>query len=137
MSALLNEIFEDSRFQLEKVIEGLTEAEVDFKPLPTLMSARETVVHITECCVAAKKHLVGETHDWGTYQPDDTAWHSLTSALWSELSSATESILAAEDEALVIRTLPYLAPHTYYHVGQIAAIRLALNPEWNAYSIYK
>lgn len=137
MSALLNEIFEDSCFQLEKVIDGLTEAEIDVKPLPTLMSVRETVVHITECCVAAKKHLVGQTHDWGTYKPEDPSWDGLTTELWAQLTQATEAILATDDESLVIGTLPYLAPHTYYHVGQIAAIRLALNPEWNSYSIYR
>ena len=39
-------------------------------------------------------------------------------------------------EEVVKHAFDYVALHDCYHVGQMCTLRLTLDPEWNAYSIY-
>jgi hypothetical protein len=50
---------------------------------------------------------------------------------------AKAQAVALEREDWETHALAYGPAHDYYHVGQMAALRLVKEPTWNAYSIYK
>jgi DinB family protein len=133
---LLKIQIDDAQFQLSKVLDGIPEAELDAKPLPTMMSAREMAEHLVEVYIAAGEQAAGQSHEWGSFKAADTSWGPLTAELWKEREAAAAAILASSDPAVLGAGAAFLASHDSYHVGQLCALRLALNPDWNPYSIY-
>lgn len=135
---LLRYQLDDALYQLEKVLEGLDGSHVDGKPIATAMSLRETVVHLAEAYTAAKKQSVGEKHSWGTFTLPSDNWHELVERFFALRAEAVEAALGMEDEdAGVKEAHSFILAHDYYHVGQIAAIRLSMNREFDTYAIYR
>ena len=133
---LLKTQIDDAAYQLGKALEGMTDEQMDAKPLPTMMSAREQADHLCECYIACAKMVAGQEHEWGSYSAPDKTWAALISEMWSLRSAAERAVLAGDDKALGLGS-SFLASHDTYHVGQLAALRIAVDPAWDPYSIYK
>lgn len=131
---LLKHQFDDSMYQLEQVFAGIDDS-LDAKLTEHAYSPRETAAHLAECYAAMYTTCMGGTHEWGTWKPQSTEWP----ALWTEMKElrARAEAVAIERENWETHALAYGPAHDYYHIGQIAALRLVKDPEWNAYSIYK
>jgi uncharacterized damage-inducible protein DinB len=127
---------DDAQKQLKAVLNGFDDSNADTRIDP-MMSARDMVAHLTECCIAAQKTARGEEHDWGSFEPTDPSFGRLLENLWVERDKATEALHAAGDDKSLKTCLAYLACHEFYHVGQLVALRLKVEPEWDWYAIYR
>lgn len=128
---------EATAYQLDNVLEGLEGDQWDAKVREDLMSPREVVGHLIECYIAAQKHATGEKHDWGSYLPPSDDAEELVTEMRSERAKACEALLAKGDDDSLRAATDYIVLHDAYHVGQLAALRLGLDPDWDPYSIYK
>lgn len=132
---LLAASLENSLYQVEKVYEGLTD--FDYKVTPQAMSPKEILAHFCEVCVAVMTEIKGGTHSWGSYTPPSTEPSKLLSTYRELRAEATEAALLLTDPKLLIKANGFLSQHESYHIGQLCLARMALDPKWNAYSIYK
>ena len=130
---LLQHQIDDAGYQLAKVYEGI-DASLDTKLTDQAMSPRELAKHLGECYTAVLKESRGEKHEWGTYSPTTNEWP----ALWNEVKNlrtkATEAAMNSENWET--HASAFLPAHDYYHVGQLAALRLSKDSGWDPYSIY-
>jgi hypothetical protein len=131
----LRALLDDAQYQLEQVVSGMTESQLDHRLVPTSMTPRETLVHVTECYVAGCATAEGKEHEWGSYQAASSDLPSLLEAYRTERAKAVEELVVADEGR--IRVANWLIGHDYYHVGQLAATRLATDPEWDTFSIYR
>lgn len=131
---LLRYALDQCRFQLEQVFAGLPDDAWNAKPTGS-SSPAETAEHLCEVYEACLKHLRGEEHDWGTYKSGETTREGLMALMWRLRSQACEACLSGDEKAAKT-AVDYIVLHDPYHVGQLVTIRLALDPNWNAYSIY-
>ena len=125
----------DTHLQVTAVYEGLANADWDKKSNPAAMSARETLGHLNECCHA---FLSEDPHKyaWGSYKMGDKPNEDLMAEFNQLRSKCVDKLSDSNDDEVVKGAGTYLALHEAYHVGQLATLRLSLDPEWNAYSIY-
>lgn len=128
---LLNE----SLFQLNACISGVTEEQFLSQPLAPMMSMRDCLEHLTECCVYVQKNSKGEEHEWGTYAFPSASAEELLHLFKSERAKALEIALSKFDDNPDYAK-DFLIAHEFYHVGQMAIARHAMDPEWSVYSIY-
>jgi len=133
---LLNKQLKDVSFQLEKVLSGVTEDALDFKIAPSAMTIRQLVEHLCEVYTALEAESRGASHSWGTFRVEDKSWSNLTTQFTSLRSKAIEIASAAEDDKALLSASAYIVAHDFYHVGQIATLRLATDSTWDPYSIY-
>lgn len=133
---VLRKQMETTGFQLTKVFEGLDESTADHKANEHMMSGRETLAHLIEVCHAAQKHMRGEEHAWGSFQPADTSYDALSAEFAGERAKTVEAILSGAPEAAFHVASDYMVIHEAYHVGQMASNRLSQNNGWNPYSLY-
>lgn len=129
-------LLEESDYQFMACINGLTEDQFTSKPVDHIMSARECLEHMTECCIAAMAHAKGDKHDWGTYKFPEGTMAELVELFKGERAKAAACALENFEEKSFLAK-DFLIAHEFYHIGQMAAVRLALDPEWNMYSIYR
>ncbi len=134
---LLHSQTEDVGYQLEKVLEGISETNLDFKISPSAMSVRQQVEHLCEVYTAASEICRGEEHKWGEYSVDDKSWTNLKPLYLTLREQALKLLTESDDDQSLKRTSEFIIGHDYYHVGQLAALRIACDPEWNPYSIYR
>lgn len=133
---LLKGLIDDAQYQFSKLFEGLTDEHVDAKPLASMWSIREMVEHLCEVYVATYETTEGKEHAWGSYAAPDKAWQPLTDEFWRLREAASEAVLATEDPKVLSAGSMFLVSHDCYHVGQMAATRIAISTEWDPYSIY-
>jgi hypothetical protein len=133
---LLNKQLEDCSYQLDKVLEGVAEKDLDFKVTPTAMTIRELVEHLCEVYTAVEEETRGASHSWGSFSIEDKSWQNLKAQLSALRSRALQIVRDAQEDKALLSGSAFLVAHDYYHVGQLATLRLATNPEWDAYSIY-
>lgn len=133
---LLKKQIEDVSYQLSKVLEGVDESALDFKIGPTAMTIREIVEHLCEVYTAVETESKGASHEWGSFSIEDKSWSNLTVHFQALRAKALEIVEAAEDEKAILNASAFVVAHDYYHVGQIATLRLATDPAWDPYSIY-
>ncbi len=138
-SELTRHYLDDSGHQICKAFEGLPEELADVKLAESAMSARETLVHLTDCLFAAQKAVAGEgEYAWGSYKPSASSMAALMDTFNIERAKVVDAIAARGDDVQAMKAAQaYLAGHEYYHVGQMAALRLKVTPDWDAYSIYR
>lgn len=122
--------------QIDRALEGLSDEQWDAKVREDLMSPKDVVSHLTECYVAAQRHADGGEYEWGTYSPASDQPAALLDAMKSERAKAWSAILAKSDEAAFKAATDYIVLHDAYHVGQLAALRFAVTPDWDPYAIY-
>jgi hypothetical protein len=134
---LLNKQLDDVTYQLDKILEGVKESDIDFKIAPTVMSTREQVEHLCEVYTAVEEESRGVDHAWGTFSIEDKSWANLTSQFAALRAKALEIVSGAEDEKALIGASGFMIGHEYYHIGQLATLRIATDSAWNPYSIYR
>ncbi len=130
---LLKHQFDDAGQQLSKVFEGI-DSSLDFKLTDSSMTPRETVAHLGECYTAIITEAKGDKYSWGSFQPSTTEWP----ALWNEVQDLRAQAVdaAVEKEGWESHASAFGPAHDYYHVGQLAMIRIAKDAGWDPYSIY-
>ena len=135
---LLRFQIDDAGYQLEKVLEGLDGSHVDGKPVATAMSMRETVAHLGEAYQATITEAAGGSHSWGSFQIDTDNWAGLVEKVMALRAQAADAALASEDEDKGAKSAhAFIIAHDYYHVGQLAVIRIAIDSAWDPYCIYR
>lgn len=135
---LLRYQLDDAKFQLEQILAGLDGSHVDGKPINTGMSMRETLVHLAEAYTATIKEAAGEKHEWGQFELPHESWADLVAQVFALRDKAVEAALGLEDEAKSVNQVHhFLIAHDFYHVGQLASIRIATDANWNPYAIYR
>ena len=133
---LMQHQIDDLGFQLEQCFAGWNPALLDDALTEGAMSARKTLAHLTECCVAASTEAAGGKHEWGSYTLPDPAWDAAL-AEWRAQHSAAGALVCQDDDEALKHGHAYMVSHDAYHVGQLCQLRLKLEPEWNAYAIYR
>lgn len=134
---LLRYQLDDAKFQLEQVLAGLDGSHVDGKPINTGMSMREMLVHLAEAYTATIKEAKSEKHEWGTFELPHDNWQDLVSKVFALRAEAVEAMLGKEGDEAIKHAHAFLVAHDYYHVGQLASIRIATDSSWNPYAIYR
>lgn len=132
---LLDDALKDAGFQVDKIFENLPEAAWDEKAAPEGMTVRQIATHLCECYYAFSEMAQGRKYEWGTYSIDKMTPDHLLQLLDTLRNSATKLALAG-DAKIMKESLGYLCLHDAYHVGQIALVRIRLQPDWDPYSIY-
>lgn len=132
---LLAWALEDSLYQVEKSYEGL--ADFDYKLNSIAKTPREILTHFCETCEAFVTEANGGTHTWGTYSLPPMEPNELMAKYRKLRAEASEVALMATDPKMIKKASEYLVSHESYHVGQLCLIRLAIDPNWNAYSLYR
>jgi hypothetical protein len=128
---------DDAGFQLSKVLEGLTEEQMDAKVCGSTMSPRETMAHLCDCYQAVITETAGGKHEWGSLQIADSSSDALTAFLWDMRKRAVEAVMASDDDKWLRGAYGYICAHDCYHVGQLATLRVERTPGWDPYSIYR
>ncbi|HXH62246.1 MAG TPA: DinB family protein [Fimbriimonadaceae bacterium] len=135
-SELIGYQLEASGKQIEKALEGLDESKWEGRLRADCMSPAETVAHLTECYIAAQKDIAGKQHEWGSYFASEDTPEGLLKTMRAEREKACESIRGANDENALKAATQYIVLHDAYHVGQLSAYRMGVEPEWDSYTIY-
>lgn len=131
---LLQFQIDDCTYQLRKVFEGMSEEAFDYKLNESAMSPREMMAHFCECYTALLAGSRGEEHSWGTYQVPDSATGPLQETMWGLRNQAIATNDGSEKACKNLHS--FLLAHDYYHIGQLALVRVTLDPSWDPYSIY-
>ncbi|MFN8140693.1 MAG: hypothetical protein U0R49_12935 [Fimbriimonadales bacterium] len=127
--------FDTMTKQLNAVIAGFPEAEARKTREGMSMSPLQMVEHLCDC-IQAYKAPDRRTYFWGSYKlADDTVTGALT-ALNTERTAVRAFIEGTSDEKLLEESFDYLMSHDAYHVGQLAACRMASDPAWDSMSLY-
>ncbi|MBS1723853.1 MAG: hypothetical protein JSS66_12975 [Armatimonadetes bacterium] len=134
---LARHAMDETGHQLFKSLDGLSADQWDAKADAHLMSPRETVSHLCDCYAAYRAAQQGGTYEWGSYKLAATDGDGMIAELKSNRDAAIASLGPAGEEKALKDSMAYIALHDAYHVGQICALRLKLNPAWDPYSIYQ
>lgn len=132
---LLRLQIEDAGYQLDKALTGLPEELTSFR-FENGMTPFEQVTHLTEAYVALEKMLAGAEHEWGSYTLEGKSWPEALETMKTQRATTSEKVLKGDDDAIKKGT-DFIVGHDYYHVGQLAAIRVAKDPAWDPMSIYR
>lgn len=131
VSALAN-----SFYQVEKVFEGLTPEQMTEKITPLAMTPDEQMEHLCEVYHAFLLTADGGKYEWGNSY--STGLSSLPEKM--EFLKSQHDIVVNKTEQnpelLGEKVCDFILSHNGYHVGQMCLVRLNLNSDWNAYSIY-
>lgn len=133
---LLRYQLDDAWFQIEKIAGDFPIDAFDVRPIASMMSPREILAHLCEVYVAAVSTSKGGKHRWGSFVPEETSRDGLLAECKRLRTLAAEAVLVDDESRLRLGT-SYVVGHDYYHVGQLAAARLAVEPSWDAHSIYR
>lgn len=133
---LLKDQLDDAGYQLDKSLEGMSDHAMDQKATPTAMTPREQVAHLMEAYTAFNTSCEGGKHEWGSYQPSSMQMPALMEEFRSLRGKAVSKALEG-DEARMKEAHAFIVGHDYYHVGQLCQARLAADPQWDPYSIYR
>ena len=131
---LLRSQIDDVGRMLRRTFEGLDDSNCDFKS-GNLMSPREQVTHLCVVYMGAKDVAAGRQKDWASYQVNEPSWAGLLAA-FDSLRSEAVNAFDLENEESMKHASDYLIGHDHYHVGQMCAVRLAMDPQWDPYCIY-
>jgi hypothetical protein len=133
---LIKKQMDETESMLAQTFKGLSDETAATK-IGSMMSPKEMVAHLAECYVAAKKDIEGTKHEWGTYSPPSQSWDNLLDELGQRRKEAVDAILLkGDDQALRVAT-DFIVGHDHYHIGQLCAIRISIDPAWDSYSIYE
>jgi hypothetical protein len=134
---LLESQLADAGFQLDKTLEGMSDATLDHKVTPGAMTPREQVAHLMEAYHAFLETTAGRKHEWGSYHPAAQDAGGLIAEFKAKRAQAVAAALDPAHEAKLHEAHEFLIGHDYYHVGQMCLARIATQPDWNSYAIYK
>ncbi len=132
---LITAQLDDTKLQVSKVFEGIPEDGWDQSSNPQAMSPRQTLGHLTECCMA----MLAEdphTYEWGSFDASGLSHQELMAKYNDLRAQCVQKCTESSEDEVINSASNFIALHEAYHVGQLATLRLALDPDWNAYSIY-
>jgi len=136
-SEFARSLFEDAGYQLAKVLEGIDEEYGQYKITPSSKSPSETCEHLADTYTAFLSELAGNKYEWGTFKPSGAPWP----AAWHEAlvirNGVAESLKGELSNHQLNVAANYIIAHDYYHVGQMCQARIAFDPKWDPYSIYR
>lgn len=122
--------------QIRAVAGGFPEAEAE-KRLPGMsMSPLETLEHLCDCCCAYLTEDKSQ-YAWGSYRLSERNMGSALAELESQRARARQEMEATNREEQLAHSFDYLMAHDAYHVGQLAACRMACDPTWDSMSLYR
>ena len=133
---LLQFQIDEAGYMLDKVLVGWPNEAINVKPTPTSVSPLEQVIHLSECYIACVASASGAEFKWGSFQPTDLSWEALLSD-FRDLRAKAIATLEDADEKSIHRLNDYVIAHDQYHIGQLCALRIACDSQWNPYSIYR
>jgi hypothetical protein len=134
---LIKDQLEDSGYQLTKVIEGMPEHGFDHKLTDGAMTPREQIAHLAEAYECFSVNAAGGKYEWGTYKAASADTAALTTEFMKQREKAVAAALSDSSDEKIKLANDYILGHDYYHVGQMCLSRLAVEPDWDAYSIYR
>lgn len=142
-----------SRHYFLKHLRDMPEAAWTFKPYPECKSALETLVHLRIDDDTAVESIMSKADpDYiaatlGSYEEIEkgsayllerleNSHRQLTDVIRSDFSGKDldTEICVWGDMKPLYRGVPYFSSEDFYHSGQIAFIRMAVQPEWNYYA---
>ena len=122
--------------QLRAVSEGMPAKGQDFKFTDQGMTPREIIEHLCEVYTATLAAANGKEHEWGSYKAPTHDYEPLLKAMWDLRRQATAAVKDANNDKLAETGHDYIVAHDAYHVGQLALIRMHVDPSWDPNSIY-
>lgn len=131
----LGEQLADAHMQVNKVFEGISSDGWERRAVSVAMTPRQTLAHLCECCEAFLSEDPS-SYEWGSFDYEDMNNDDLMSEYGELRSQVVAKVENAENDDVLKGASAYITMHEAYHVGQMATLRLTLDPEWNAYSIY-
>jgi hypothetical protein len=134
---LLKDQLDDSGYQITKVLEGMPESGMDHKVTPGSMTPREQISHLCEAYEAFKINSAGGKYEWGSYKAAAHETGALTAEFQAKRGEAVAAALANPTPETMKHAHEFIVGHDYYHVGQMCLARLAIQPDWNSYAIYR
>jgi uncharacterized damage-inducible protein DinB len=133
---LLRTQIDDAGYQLGKVLEGVREEDLDTKVESISMTLRQHVEHLCESYVAAATELHGGHHEWGTFALPNRSIATLLDTFNQVRNDTAQKLLSAEGDQGLHLASAYIVLHDGYHVGQLCALRQAIDSSWSSFSIY-
>lgn len=121
--------------QLDRALNGVHDYQADYRLAEHTMSIREIVTHHCETYEALLTELQGGKHEWGSYSPPTMEWKPLLEH-WKSLRARAASGVASDDDTRLQAGASYVVAHDNYHLGQLVITRMAIDPNWDSYSIY-
>ena len=134
---LLKDQLDDAGYQISKVLEGMPEQGLDHKVTPASMTPREQVAHLCEAYEAFRINSAGGKYEWGTYKLSASDMASLTTEFSKQRAGAVDQALGNPTDENIKHAHEFIIGHDYYHVGQMCLARIAVQPDWNPYAIYR
>jgi uncharacterized damage-inducible protein DinB len=156
MAVTLNDLLDgvrSSRRFFFRHLDGLTDAQWDWKPYPECKSVRETLMHLHADDRAALFSLqTGEEPDYealtsGPPEQDNAKLRAMLEESFTTLLNEIQTRYAdapldAEiciygSKMKLATGVPHLSSEDFYHSGQVAFVRMATDPTWDYYaSVY-
>ena len=137
MSSQILSAIDDAGHQIKMCFEGLPAAQWDVALATGLMTPKQTLTHLYEVYQAFLTEAAGGKHDWGTYQVPAEVAENPQNFAWEKRSEVRKLVEADPSEKNCHLAMDFIVLHDAYHVGQICAQRVANDPDFNPYSIYK
>ena len=97
---LLKFEIDEAGAQIERSIDGLGEADADYRVADHAMSFRELMIHLCDVYKAIPAQLAGAEYEWGSFAPPSTEWPALVETMKSMRLEAIKEVLADNDERL-------------------------------------
>jgi hypothetical protein len=132
-SELLQFQLDETGKMLRRAFDGVDDRSADFE-IGGMMSPRKQAAHLIRCYRACEDVSKGKEPAWETYDVDDSDWGSLMQLMEPDRSRAVSGV--TDDRKSIENANTFILGHDHYHIGQLCAIRLAMDPDWNAYAIY-
>jgi hypothetical protein len=128
----------ESGGQLKACLNGMPEAGWSARLSDQTMTPLEMVNHLTECYQAFNYLAANGEHykDWGSYEGPTDA-NEAQARMWAEREKAGASVTADSSDEVLSGASGYISHHDAYHIGQLAAIRMMVDPDWNPYAMYE
>lgn len=125
----------DTHLQVTKVFEDMPTEAWDKSVTPLSMTPRETMIHLCDCCQAFLSEDPS-AYEWGSFDGDGISNEDIVSKYDELRSKCVDKVNMTGNDEVLKGASAYIALHEAYHVGQMASLRLSVDPNWNAYSIY-
>ena len=137
-----------SRKHFFKHLDGLKDAQWDWKPYPECKSIRETLAHLIADDRAALESLQTQKEPhYEALQETERDLVKLRTILDKSHQALCDFILKTyastplETEVCIFGTqtslakgIPFLISEDFYHAGQVGFIRMATDPKWDYYA---
>lgn len=101
------------------------------------MTAGQQLEHLAEAYQATLVSADGgEYKDWGTFSLGASDNDDLVSKAFAKRDEAIAKLMTLPEDRAANLATDYIIFHDAYHVGQLALIRLEVEPDWDSYSMY-